>query len=495
MSTAAPGRDGAAPPAAAVAGPSRLRGLRTPRLDSLFVAALVLFGFRLGVRAIGDNSMFTHLRTGAEMVGGRGIPRTDPYSFTAAGRSWVVQSWLPEWTYGWADRLGGFRLVVLEQALLCALLALVIVRLARAGSPLRTALAGGVAIGAGAGFWSPRPLLFGLLCMALLLTVVERRRSPWLLVPLVWLWVQSHGSFPLGLAWLGARAVGEWLDWRAWPDDAMRYVGGFVAGLAVSVVNPLGARLLVFPFTLAEKRSAFSAIVEWRSPDFQTAEGRFSLVFLVVALALLLRVRLSWRDLVPVVVFFGAALVAMRNLPVAAIVLAPVLGRALRRPEGAAPRRRPGAALPPPTRLRLNRALLATIVAAFLVFGASIWIGDPLRLSPYPEQAVTFMDRAGLLRSPHRVAHQDFVGNYLTLRYGRRVKVFVDDRYDMFPASVSADYRTLLGGREDSARVLSRHRIDVVVWEKDLALANILRAGAGWKQIYRDERWVVYQRV
>jgi hypothetical protein len=439
--------------------------------------------------------MFTHLRTGAEIVGGRGIPRTDPYSFTAAGRRWVVQSWLPEWTYGWADRLGGFRLVVLEQALLCTLLALLIVRLARAGSPLRTALAGGVAIGAGAGFWSPRPLLFGLVCMALLLRVVERRRSPWLLVPLVWLWVQSHGSFPLGLAWLGARAVGEWLDWRAWPDDAMRYVGGFVAGLAVSVVNPLGARLLAFPFTFAAKRSAFTTIVEWRSPDFQSAEGRFSLVFLVVALALLLRVRLSWRDLVPVVVFLAAALVAVRNLPVAAIVLAPVLGRALGRPEGATPRRRGAAALPPPTRLRLNRALLVTIVAAFVVFGASIWVSDPLRLGPYPEAAVTFMDDAGLLRSPHRVAHQDFVGNYLTLRYGRRAKIFIDDRYDMFPESVSDDYRTLLGGREDVATVLARHRVDVVIWERDLALSSILRTSGGWTQLYRDDAWVVFRRV
>ena len=471
-----------------------MAGLRAPRLDSLFVAALVLFGFRLGVRPIGDNSMFTHLRTGADMVRGEGIPRTDPYSFTAGGRRWVVQSWLPEWTYGWAERLGGFRLVVLEQALLCALLALVIVRLARAGSPLRTTLAGGVAIGAGAGFWSPRPLLFGLLCMALLLTVVERRRSPWLLVPLVWLWVQSHGSFPLGLAWLGARAVGEWLDWRAWPDDAMRYVGGFVAGLAVSIANPLGARLLVFPLTLADQRSAFTAILEWRSPDFQTAAGRFSLVFLVVALALLLRVRVSWRDLVPVVGFFGAALVAMRNLPVAAIVLAPVLGRALRRPEGATPRRRPGADLTPPTRLRLNRALLATIVAAFVVLGASIWIGDPLRTGPYPESAVTFMDDAGLLRPTRRIAHQDFVGNYLTLRYGRRVKVFIDDRYDMFPTSVSDDYRTLLGGREEVATVLDRHRVDVVVWERKLALANILRASGAWEQVYRDADWVVYRR-
>ena len=62
--------------------------------------------------------MLTHLRTGIDMARGLGIPRMDPYSFTAPGHAWVVQSWLPEWTYGWAYRLGGFRLVLLEQALL-----------------------------------------------------------------------------------------------------------------------------------------------------------------------------------------------------------------------------------------------------------------------------------------------------------------------------------------------------------------------------------------
>jgi len=309
-------------------------------MEALFAAVLVLFGFRLGVRPIGDNSMFTHLRTGVDAVAGRGIPRVDPYSFTAAGKPWTVQSWLPEWTYGWAHSLGGYRLVVLEQALLCAGLAWLIVRLARAGSSLRTTLAALVAIGIGAPYWSPRPLLFGLIFMALLITVVERRRSPWILIPIVYLWVQSHGSFPLGLAWLGARAFGQWLDWRDWPDDTMKYIGAFVAGLVVSVVNPLGARLLLFPFTLIQKQANFTSIIEWRSPDFNTSDGRFALVFVAVALVILTRSKVSWRDLVPVVGFLVISLLALRNLPVAAVVLAPVLGRALRRTDGSETRHR-----------------------------------------------------------------------------------------------------------------------------------------------------------
>jgi hypothetical protein len=473
---------------------SLTRRLRAPRLESLFVAALVLFGFRLGARAIADNSMFTHMRTGIDIVAGEGIPRVDPYSATAAGERWVVQSWLPEWTYGWAHRLGGFELVVLEQAVVCAVLVFLVLRLARAGSPLRTTVAGVVAVGIGAPFWSPRPLLFGLVFMALLVTVVERRRSPWLLIPVVWFWVQSHGSFPLGLAWLGARAVGEWLDWRSRPHDTLRYMTWFMAGLGVSVLSPLGARLLLFPLTIGEKREAFRSIVEWQSPDFQSSAGRFSLVFLALALVLLVRFRLSWRDVVPTVAFVAAGLVALRNLPVAAIVLAPVLGRALRRSEDFAGRPASTAGPPPAANLRLNRALLATIVAAFVIFGASAFRTTPLRLQSYPVRAVTYLDDQGLLGDGHRLAHQDFVGNYLTLRYGREVRVFVDDRVDMYPSEVSEDYRALLGGKPESLEVLDRRAVDVVLWDRQLALATVLQASGRWTQVFRDDDWVVYRR-
>lgn len=449
------------------------------------MAAVVLFGFRIGAQPIGDNSAFTHLRTGIDMARTGAIPRTDPYSYTAAGHDWVVQSWLPEWTYGWAYRIGGFELVVLEQAILVAFLAWLVVRLARAGTPLRTALAGITAVGVGTALWSPRPLLFGLICFALMITIVERRRSIWLLVPVVWIWVNSHGSFPLGLAWLGARALGEALDWRAWPREAWRYVGGFGAGLAVSVVNPLGLSLLAFPLTLGEKSQAFRNIVEWRSPDFSRGGGYFALAFLALALVLLVRARVTWRDAVPVVAFVAAALFAARNIGPLAVVLAPVLGRALQRSDSAVPLAGRSAGNP-----RMNRAVLATVAAAFVVFGSLILVSDPIDTVGYPTASTTWLEEQGLLAEPHRIAHQEYVGNYMTLRYGTDARVFIDDRFDMYPLSLSRDYRILLDGRAGAMEVLERRRIDVVLWRSELPLVQILRA-SGWREVFSEEDYVV----
>lgn len=462
---------------------------RVPTLESLFVATFALLGFGLGTRPISDNSMLTHLRTGIDMVRGGGIPREDPYSWTAKGEPWVVQSWLPEWTYGWAHRLGGYRLVVLEQAVLMAVLAWLILRLARAGSPSRTALSGLIAVGIGFRYWSPRPLLFGLICMALTVTIVERRRTTWWLVPVVWFWVQSHGSFPLGLAWLATRAIGEALDWRSRPREAMSYIGAFVAGLVVSIINPLRARLLTFPFTLGDKREVFERIVEWTSPNFQSGPARVALVFLLLALLLLVRARLPWRDVVPVVAFIAAGLLASRNLPVTAIVMAPVLGRMLRRPESAPARR---AELG--NEQRVNRALALTLAAAFVLFGASVFRNSGLRLNGYPVAATTYMERAGLLDGAARVAHRDFVGNYLELRYGRRLPVFIDDRFDMYPVSVSEDYIELLEAGPRSLQILDDRRVDVVLWNKDHRLVNLLLVSGRWYEEHVEDGWAVLRR-
>lgn len=462
---------------------------RVPKLESLFVATFVLFGFRVGVAPIVDNSMLTHLRTGIDMVRHGAIPRADPYSWSAKGTGWVLQSWLPEWTYGWAHRIGGYRLVVLEQAVLLAVLAWLLLRLARAGSPSRTALSGLIAVGMCFPFVAPRPLLFGLICMALTVLIVERRATPWLLVPVVWVWVQSHGSFPLGLAWLGARAVGEGLDWKARPREALSYLGAFVGGMVVSIANPLGVRLLAFPLTLLTKRSSFQSIAEWKSPNFQHGAAEVALVFLVLALLMFVRARLPWRDVVPVVGFLALGLLAVRNIPVTAIVIAPVLGRALRRPETARPR--PADEV---SHDRTNRALAVTLAVAFVLFGASIWSKPGLDLSSYPTAAAAFLDRQGLLSAPHRVVERDYVGNFLELRYGSRVPVFVDDRYDMYPAALTQQYLTLLAARPGALDILDRRDVDIVLWNTNQPLTYLLQVSGRWQQIYGDSNWVVFRR-
>lgn len=461
-----------------------LRRLRAPSTESLFVLAIVLFGFRLGAHPIGDNSMFAHLRTGIEIANGHGIPRVDPYSFTARGEPWVVQSWLAEWTYGVLHELGGLELVILQQAALMAVLTWLVVRLASAGTPLRTALAGSIAVGAGAAYWTQRPLLFGLLGLALTVTAVERRWNPWWLVPILWVWVNTHGSFPLGVAYLGGRLVGEWLDERRLPS--VRYLWTFAAGLAAGAVNPLGPKLLTFAVTVTEKSDVFREVTEWRSPNFQRPDGVFTLLFVAAALIVLVRVRVAWRHVLPIVGFLALALFAVRNVAPAAIVLAPALGTALRPSVPVAPRQESRT---------LNAGFLAVLILAFLLFAASGTSGRLLDTSDYPVAAVRYLDREGLLGAPHRVAHDDVVGDYLILRQGRRARVFYDDRFDMYPVKVSNDATALIRAQAGALGVLDEYDIDVVLTERDSQLSTLLRASEDvWRRVFNRAGWAVFRR-
>lgn len=480
--------------------PARGSSWRAPGIESLFVATFALFGLRLGLRRLGDNSLFVHLRTGIDMLRSGSIPRVDPYSFTAVGHPWVVQSWLPEASYGIVYRLGGFGAVRLEHGLLYGLLAWLMARQARTSSPARGVLAAALAIGVGAVYWSPRPLAFGLVAFAVMVTVVEERRNPWLLVPVVWLWVNSHGSFPLGLGWLVLVGVGQWVDGRRRgeagvpPPAVLPWLGAFLAGLAASAVNPLGPRLLAFPLTVLDKREAFRHVVEWRPLDVGEATAAVTLVSLAGAVTVVLRGRrqLGWSDLLPVAALAVMGLVAQRNLPVAAVALAPVLGRALGATGDAPAEAGPAPApAPAPGSRRLNVALAATLGALALLFTAGALRDPPLALQGYPVRALRLAAEQGPLR---RLVTDDVSAGYVILVHGTRAGVFIDDRVDLYPVELTLQYLQLSEGGPGSLDILERHRAEVVVWETKQALARRLADSPTWRRAGTRDGWDVFVR-
>ena len=462
------------------------RRLRFATADTLVVAIFGLFGLRLGLNRLSDNSGFTHLATGIRMVAHGllpAIPRVDPYTFTAHGRPWVVQSWLAEAGVGWAYRLGGEHAVMILSGVTVALCAALLPLLAKTSRPLRTVAAAAPALLITFPEWTGRPLLVGLVALGLTILIVERAWSPWWLVPVVWVWVNSHGSFPLGAAWIGLVVIGSWIDRRPAP---LMYAWAFIAGLALSALNPLGPRLLTFPLTAFTKKDAFSQVVEWRSPDFQTTGGVVALVGIVVTLAFISRSKLTWRDALPVAVFLGLALSAARNLGPLGYVVAPVLGRALQPPEGA-PEREPLS----PQFLRIATVFL---VVMGLVFAVASTRQPLIDASDYPVSQIVWLEKHHRFDKPHRVATEDTVGNYLELRHGPKGEVFVDDRVDLFPLSVVRDEVAMHDGLNVGVKALDRWDIDTVLWRATTPFAQRLASSGRWESVDRRGGFVVLIR-
>ena len=201
----------------------------------------------------------------------------------------------------------------------------------------------------------------------------------------------------------------------------------------------------LFPLELLAQERLSSGASRSGSRSGSTGRGRSLFLGQVLLAAALLARRRSWRAALPLVVFTGLALMSSRNVAVASLVILP--GMAAVRPASA---RSTGCAAPGP-----RSASSAVCVVAGCVLGVSALTGPDTQLRPYPEQAVTWLEEHG--RLDDRLVAPDYVGNYLEARYGARGAVFIDDRVDMYPASVVDDSLVLLRAEPGWQEVLDRY--------------------------------------
>jgi hypothetical protein len=333
--------------------------------------------------------------------------------------------------------------------------------------------------------WPPRPLLFGLVAMVLTLEVGQGLRPRWWLIPIFWFWVNAHGSFVMGIGVLGAIMVGSAIDQRRLPRVEIGTLAMAGLGCLVGAVNPVGPRLLWFPFHLMGRNEALDRVSEWGSPGFRSPVELLFLIPLILIVVAASR-QAGWRTLLPSVVFFVSGLLAVRNLGLASIVIVALVAPALADLGGTtdgSERGRPGAVI--------------TLVAAGGLLAASVGVfqGAPVDLEDYPMAEIDWLERNQLVAQDDvRLLQRDYVGNYLTLRYGTEARVFMDDRFDFHPLDVIEDHNALLLGG-DVADVMDRRAFDVALWASDTHFHRWVASREDWRVVMSDDSWFVACRT
>jgi hypothetical protein len=191
-------------------------------IEHLWALTVVIgiFAF-VNTHPIRPHDFWWHLAVGRDIVTNRQIPETDIYSYTQLGQPYPSYNifWLMEVFLFVVYRLGGPILTILAQTILITSSYIVILWISyRKSHSWRTA-AFGVLFAAAMGFgnWNVRPqaityLLGALVFLGITEYRLTRKKLWFALFPLVMIvWVNSHGSFPIGLALIGC-----WIADEAW---------------------------------------------------------------------------------------------------------------------------------------------------------------------------------------------------------------------------------------------------------------------------------------
>jgi hypothetical protein len=263
-------------------------------------SAIGLLAFRPAI----DPDVFWHLATGKWIWRNHRIPKADPFSWTAPGRSWIAHEWLTEAIWRVVYRAGGWgALVILTGLILMATFALVhaTARRLHAG-PIASTLFTALSALAGLHTWNVRPQMISLAFSSLFgywfvtATVPQFRgrsnddrnlssvQKLWWIPLVMIVWVNLHGGWVFGMAMLAAFAVSavaesllpqrelavastlghQRFSPRAFAKTA---VGIFLCSLLVIFVNPNGLKGVVYPFSYLGDNASTRYVNEWFAPS------------------------------------------------------------------------------------------------------------------------------------------------------------------------------------------------------------------------------------
>ena len=489
--------------------------------DLVFLGCLLvaLAGGARMISADGDPSR--HLAVGQLILSTGAIPHQDVFSHTMAGQPFVPYEWLAEvasaaafWLAGWAGT------VLLHGAVIGASFALVYSQTRSRGVPVLLAvLAAGAAIMASTLHWLARPHVFTFLGTAVFAFVLDGwyrgrlgRRWLWTLPPAMALWANLHGGFLIGLILLGAYAAADALRWLASGSQAARsrfwaLAVVSTAVLAATLLNPAGPALLEHVTGYLSKGLLVDRTIEYRSPDFHEANARAFMVLILLSLSALAwstrRVALHEGLLLAGFTYF--ALFSARNIPLYAIVGAPLLASQAQRLAVESPLRpdlsarlasvagwlAQRSAVYARMEERTTTGVWPALVLAALIAVAAVQRAQgvvPLDVQPSP--ALQPVAAVKYLRE-YPVTGNGFNeliwGGYLLHELWPAQRVFIDGQTDFYGEALSQEYLDVVELHQNWRDVLAAHDVRWILYETNSPLVRQLEDSGEWRVLHGDD--------
>jgi hypothetical protein len=453
---------------------------------ALVAAAIAFCGTLFAPQVLNDGDTFFHIAAGARMLADHAVLYRDPFSYTFAGASWEAHEWLAEIVMAASYQWGGWSLLLLLFAAVAAGSAGLLAHHLGRWLDWRTqALVTILALSCMTPSLLARPHLLALPLLeiwtaGLVIARSENRAPSFLLLPLMTLWVNIHGSFLLGLglvAGLGVEAIANDKD----RVTALRQWGLFAAGaVAAALLNPHGLEGVLFPLHMTATTS-LAHVSEWQPTDFSQVQP-FALVLLAAIYLFTTRgVKIpSWRALIVLGLLY-LALQHQRHQIVFAMMAPLLLAE-------------PIALHFPASGDKDGTSTLAAFLsfAAILLVIAATWMRllVPAVRVDSPVAPIIALERVPPeLRVEHVLNDYSF-GGYLVFS---GVQPFVDSRVELYGDAFLERYAKITEPDSSVIRsTLKTYDIRWTIFDPHSPVVGVMDRLSGWRRLYADRFAVIH---
>jgi hypothetical protein len=483
----------------AVAQARRLSALLQRLISFPAMLGMLLVGAVFGsVRSFNvDPDLWWHIKTGELILSTHRWATTDPYSYTAKGMPWMSCEWMGDVVFAAVYRIGGLRglealLVVLASAVILALYAFATLR---SGNSKAGFVAAAVLLTLANASFNLRPQMMGYLFLILTLIALERfrqgkQRAVWMLPVLFMIWINSHGSWIIGLGvvalyiacGLVSLHMGS-LEAQRWStSERLRLETVFMLSLAAIAVTPYGVRMAAYPFTVASSLPISVAnILEWQVMPFNLIGGKIFLVLVLGFFLAQMAFRFSWRMFEILLFLFGTAMACLhvRFLLLFVPFFVPLMATILARWAPAYNRTK--------DQYLINFALMAGIVIAVVHYFPSRSDMDKKVADQFPVQALAYMEQHSV---PGPLFNSYGFGGYMV---EAGYKTFIDGRSELFEQTgVLNDYMHITMLKPGAMQVLNGYGIRSCLLQRDEPLSTVLASMPDWQKLYSDNVSALY---
>jgi hypothetical protein len=459
------------------------RALAIACLFSLAVFALALWSPAI----FNDGDTYWHIRAGQWMLAHHTVLNHDVFSRAFLGRPWITQEWLSEVLMATAFQLAGWNgVAMLTGSATAAAVMLLAFFLSRRLDPLPCVVALVLGISCLMPDYLARPHILALpfltaWMIGLAHASSSQLRPSWLLLPIITVWANLHGSFVFGLALLIPMAIDA-----AWESDRDRLRilvrwAIFAAGAVGAVLlNPHGVKGLIYPFELMQVRS-LAAVGEWQPLDLR----QFNPVeFAALATAFVfiwrgIRVR-PMRLLLLIALFHQSLAHARYGLILgitAPVLLADALATTMNREHNA-------------ENSAIRYAGWVPAIAAVTLLCAVLRVLNPIERAEGPASPAKAVASIPVALAGEAVFNDYAFGGYLIFH---GIRPLVDSRADFYGDAWLADYSRVVNGDTEAVdRIFRTYGVRWTLLGPNDPLVGVMDRRPGWHRLFSDSVAVIH---